>query len=192
MADRLVATAGDTLVSPIPPVPSNELQSVRRIHSLRRFVLETFRGSTLRGAIMVLIVLVLAVGAPIFQLHDPQQQDLLHTTMSPVFTAGGSWIHPLGTDALGRDLWARIIWGLRTSLLVSIPAVCLGAGLGLWVGTLAGYFGGMVDTVLMRITDIQMAFPFIILAIAVLSVATPSPFVLIIVLSLSAWPLYAR
>jgi|SRR5579875_3563356 len=192
MAERLAAAGGDTLVSPIPPIPTSEIAAPDRGQTFWRFLRETFRGATLIGALMVLVVLVLAIGAPIFALHDPQSQDLLNTTAPPAFVHGGSWNHPFGTDALGRDIWARIVWGLRTSLLVAVPAVILGAGFGVWVGTVAGYFGGVVDTVLMRLTDVQMAFPFIILAIAVLSVATPSPVVLVIVLSLSAWPIYAR
>ena len=141
---------------------------------------------------MVVIVVTLAVGAPALALHDPVKQDLSVRLLPPAFLAGGDWVHPFGTDALGRDLWARIVWGLRTSLLVAVPAVALAVILGVGIGTISGYFGRLVDTMLMRLTDIQMAFPFIILAIAILSVTTPGPLVLIIVLSLAAWPTYAR
>lgn len=190
MADGLITSAPDgiagSLVANVVTGTSNNRQTVHR--ALRN----VFTGSTLVGTVMVLCVIVLAVGAPWFALYDPNKQDVLHSLAPPAFLSGGSWSHPLGTDALGRDLWARIVLGLRTSLLVSIPAVILGAGLGVCVGMLAGYFGGKIDTVLMRLTDVQMAFPFIILAIAILSVTSPSPGVLIVVLSLSAWPIYAR
>lgn len=192
MTERLAAAGGDTLVSPVPPIPTSEIPAPGRGKTGWRFITETFTGATLIGAIMVLIVLIIAIGAPIFALYDPQKQDILNTTAPPAFVHGGSWTHPLGTDALGRDLWSRIVWGLRTSLLVAVPAVILGAGFGVWIGTVAGYFGGIVGTILMRLTDVQMAFPFIILAIAVLSVAQPGPVILVIVLSLSAWPIYAR
>ncbi len=153
---------------------------------------QTFTGSALVGAAMVLIVLVLAIGAPWLALHDPAKQDLSAKLLPPAFTAGGNWAHPFGTDGLGRDLWARIIWGLRTSLLVAVPAVALAVIVGVGIGTLAGYFAGIADALLMRLTDIQMAFPFIILAISILSVTTPGILVLIVVLSLAAWPTYAR
>lgn len=151
-----------------------------------------FRGSTLAGGVLAAIILVVAVGAPLFQIHPPELQDVSNRLAPPAFAGGGSLSHPLGTDGLGRDLWSRIIWGLRTSLIISVPAVIIAAAFGTAVGTLAGYFGRGIDALLMRITDIQMAFPFIILAIAILSVAQPGPVVLIIVLSLSAWPIYAR
>ncbi len=153
---------------------------------------QTFTGSALVGAAMVLIVLVLAIGAPWLALHDPAKQDLSAKLLPPAFTAGGNWAHPFGTDGLGRDLWARIVWGLRTSLLVAVPAVALAVIVGVGIGTLAGYFAGIADALLMRLTDIQMAFPFIILAISILSVTTPGILVLIVVLSLAAWPTYAR
>lgn len=159
--------------------------------SARTFIAQTFQGGTLAGAVLVAIVLVVAIGAPLFSIHSPQQQDVAHSLLPPVFQ-GGAWTHPLGTDSLGRDLWARIVYGLRTSLLIAVPAVVLGACVGMAVGLLAGYFGGLVDTLLMRLTDVQMAFPFIILAIAILSVTQPGPLVLIVVLSLSTWPTYAR
>ncbi len=190
MADGLITSAPDGIAGPlVANVVTGTSNNRQPVHRALRNV---FTGSTLVGAVMVLFVIVLAVGAPWFALYDPNKQDVLHSLAPPAFLSGGSWSHPLGTDALGRDLWARIVLGLRTSLLVSIPAVILGAGLGVCVGMLAGYFGGGIDTVLMRLTDVQMAFPFIILAIAILSVTPPSPGVLIVVLSLSAWPIYAR
>jgi len=188
MADRLAASLTDEQIHAVPTASVD----ITRGRSLSQNLREIFSGATLIGAIIVAIVLVLAVGAPIFALHDPQQQNVANRLGVPVFLHGGSWTHPLGTDGLGRDLWARIVWGLRTSLLVSVPAVALGASLGVIIGTLAGYFAGTVDAVLMRLTDVQMAFPFIILAIAILSIAPPGPVVLVVVLSLSAWPIYAR
>jgi peptide/nickel transport system permease protein len=144
------------------------------------------------GVALVLLVLVLAVGAPALSIHDPQAIDIKNKAAPPVFLSGGSWDHPLGTDGLGRDLWARIIYGLRTSLVISVLAVALAVAIGMTVGVVAGYFGGAAEAILMRATDVQMAFPFIILAIAILSVTQPGPLVLILVLSLSTWPIYAR
>lgn len=148
--------------------------------------------SAIVGIVLVAVVLTLAIAAPVFAIHDPQAQDVRNAMKPPAFLAGGSWQHPLGTDALGRDLWARIVYGLRTSLVISVFAVLLAVAVGTTVGVLAGYFGGALESVLMRVTDVQMAFPFIILAIAILSVTQPRPFVLVLVLSLASWPIYAR
>lgn len=108
--------------------------------------------------------------------------------LKPPLTAG----HVMGTDQLGRDVFVRIAAGLRTSFLISLLAVAVALAVGLTVGLLAGYFGGWIDTVLMRLTDIQMALPFIVLAVAILSVAQPGYLSLTVVLSLAAWPTYAR
>jgi peptide/nickel transport system permease protein len=148
--------------------------------------------SAIIGAVLVAVVLILAIAAPLAAIHNPQTQDVRNATKPPAFLAGGNWDHPLGTDALGRDLWARIVYGLRTSLVISVLAVMLAVLVGMTVGVVAGYFGGIAETALMRLTDVQMAFPFIILAIAILSVTKPGPLVLVLVLSLASWPIYAR
>jgi peptide/nickel transport system permease protein len=159
---------------------------------VRATLREALTGATLVGAILVAVVLIMVVAAPLVAIHDPVQQDVTHRLAAPVFMPGGTWRHPLGTDGLGRDLWARMVYGLRTSLLISVPAVAVAAALGVLIGIAAGYFGGIVNAILMRVTDVQMAFPFIILGITLLSVYSPGPVVLIVVLSLSAWPVYAR
>lgn len=174
---------GAGLVPVLPPV----LQPVARRSSGG-----ILSGSAIVGALILLVVLVMAVGAPWLGLPDPAKQDVAGALAAPAFLQGGTWAHFLGTDALGRDVFARIIWGLRTSLVLSGLAVIVAVVIGLTVGILAGYFGGAIETVLMRLTDVQMAFPFIILAIAILSVTKPGPAVLVVVLSLSGWPVYAR
>jgi peptide/nickel transport system permease protein len=153
---------------------------------------DSFTGYTLVGAILVVIVVLICLFAPLIAGHDPVQQDVRNRLAVPVFEHGGSWSHPLGTDGLGRDLWARIVYGLRTSLLISIPAVAIAATLGVLIGITAGYFGGVLGAALMRLTDVQMAFPFIILGVTLLSVYSPGPVTLIVVLSLAGWPIYAR
>jgi peptide/nickel transport system permease protein len=153
---------------------------------------DSLTGYTLAGAILVVIVVLVCLFAPLIAGHDPVQQDVKNRLAVPAFMQGGNWSHPLGTDGLGRDLWARIVFGLRTSLLISIPAVAIAAALGVLIGITAGYFGGVFGAALMRLTDVQMAFPFIILGVTLLSVYSPGPVTLIAVLSLSAWPVYAR
>lgn len=112
--------------------------------------------------------------------------------MPPVFMEGGSWNHILVTDGNGRDLFSRILYGLRISLSLSSAAVLIAVFLGFSVGITAGFFGGIIDTLLMRLVDIQLAFPYVVLAVAVLSVVRPTIPILAIVLSLATWAFYAR
>lgn len=183
-------TAMENELDPIEPVVSEASKSNRGRFIRGAFVLSS--PAAILGLALVLLTLILAAGAPIFSLHDPQTMDVTQTLAPPFFLEGGSWTHPLGTDALGRDLWSRIVYGLRTSLIISVSAVIVAVAIGMSVGVAAGYFGGIVESILMRITDVQMAFPFIILAIAILSVTNPGPLILIAVLSLATWPIYAR
>jgi peptide/nickel transport system permease protein len=142
--------------------------------------------------VFALIVLI-ALFAPALAPHDPLQQNLGDNFKPPMWQEGGTATYPLGTDPLGRDLLSRLIYGARYSLLISISAVLLGAALGFVVGIAAGFFGGWTDTVLMRLGDIQLAFPFVLFAIAVLAVSPErTPLQIIIVLGVSSWVTYAR
>jgi peptide/nickel transport system permease protein len=143
-----------------------------------------------------LLLLVLLVGAALLY---PHLTDLSATKLAvrerfhpPVFLSGGSWVHPLGTDQLGRDLLLRSLIGLQNALLIGVSAVVIMFVLGAGIGLVAGYYGGWVDTVLMRLTDAQLAVPLIILAITVLTVHRPTPVSVTLVLALSGWPVYAR
>jgi peptide/nickel transport system permease protein len=150
------------------------------------------RKIALLGLIGVLAVLFVAVFAGVVAPHDPLEQDIEHTLAPPIW-AGGSSDHILGTDGVGRDIASRLAFGARTSLEISAAAALIGALLGLVTGAIAGFFRGWVDTVLMRIGDIQLAFPFILLAIAVLGVISDrKPIHLILVLGIPGWIVYAR
>jgi peptide/nickel transport system permease protein len=162
---------------------------VPRGRLLRRLVR---RKAALAGLIGILLVLVVAAFAEPITRHDPREQDIENILAPPVW-AGGSSDHPLGTDPLGRDLGSRLAFGARTSLQISLAAALIGALLGLVTGSIAGFFRGWVDTVLMRLGDIQLAFPFVLLAIAVLGVIQDrKPIHLILVLGIPGWIVYAR
>jgi len=138
------------------------------------------------------LVAFVAIFAGLIAPHDPLTQDL-DSNLAPPFWDGGSSEHLLGTDALGRDTLSRLIYGARASLTISIAATLLGALLGLVTGSIAGFYRGSADTLLMRAGDIQLAFPFILLAIAVLGVIPDrKPIHLILVLGLPGWIVYAR
>uniref|UniRef100_UPI003854B24B ABC transporter permease n=2 Tax=unclassified Paenochrobactrum TaxID=2639760 RepID=UPI003854B24B len=140
-------------------------------------------------------ILAMAVFAAFFpQLlspHDPYQQNLLRRLALPSF-AGGPEGYLLGTDQLGRDILSRIIYGARMTLLISVAAVAFSCIIGTCVGMIAGYNGGRTDAVVLRLIDMQLAFPVVLLVIAVVAVLGPSVPTLILVLGISGWPQFAR
>ncbi|MFK4824517.1 ABC transporter permease [Paenochrobactrum sp. BZR 588] len=123
--------------------------------------------------------------------HDPYQQNLLRRLALPSF-AGGPEGYLLGTDQLGRDILSRIIYGARMTLLISVAAVAFSCIIGTCVGMIAGYNGGRTDAVVLRLIDMQLAFPVVLLVIAVVAVLGPSVPTLILVLGISGWPQFAR
>jgi len=144
-------------------------------------------------AVLVLVALTIAaVFAPWVAPYDPQGGSILDSLIAPTLQSGAGPPHLMGTDSLGRDVLSGVIYGSRVSLLVGLAAV-VGAGLiGTAVGLIAGYFGGWIDEVVMRLVDIQMAFPFIILAITIMFILGRGLINVIVVLIVTGWPLYAR
>ncbi|AKS31566.1 ABC transporter permease [Mycolicibacterium goodii] len=140
-------------------------------------------------ALTVLALVVLcAVLAPVLSPFDPNAQDLL-TRLSPPQWTGG---HLLGTDNLGRDVLSRLIYGARISLFVGLAVALISGTIGALVGIVAGYRGGWADRVLMRLADVQLAFPAILLALAVVAFLGNGLWVVIIVLGVTNWVSYAR
>ena len=153
----------------------------------------TRRTTALLGLFGIFAVSAIAIFAPLVAPADPTAQDLSNILAPPFWADGGTLEHPLGTDTLGRDVTSRLVYGARNSLTIAIGAMLIGASLGLASGLLAGFFRGPVDTVLMRLGDVQLAFPFILLAIAVLGVVpNRTPLLLIVVLGIPGWIVYAR
>jgi peptide/nickel transport system permease protein len=143
-----------------------------------------------------LVLLVLLIGAALLYPHlttlSATKLAIRERFAPPFFLPGGTWAHPLGTDQLGRDLFLRSLVGLQNALMIAVSAVVIMFVIGATIGLVAGYYGGWIDTVLMRITDAQLAVPLIILAITILTVRRPTPESVTLVLALSGWPVYAR
>jgi peptide/nickel transport system permease protein len=151
------------------------------------------RRTALFGLIVVTIVVVTALAAPWLSPFDPIDQDIGDRRLKPPgWHDDAGRMHVLGTDHLGRDVLARIVFGARPALMVGVAAVAISGVLGMAAGLTSGYFGGRVDDVLMRLGDIQLAFPFILLAIAVIGVLGPSLTTIIVVIGVSSWVVYAR
>jgi len=144
------------------------------------------------GSIIFCTLVLFSIIGPNLTPHDAYKMNIRDRLKPPVFMEEGTWEHPLGTDALGRDLLARILGGLRVSLIIGFSTVILIFSFGSALGMIAGYSGGIVDTIQMRITDAQLSLPLIVLAIAILGVTRPNLYSIILVLSVSSWPIYAR
>ncbi|MGV9915294.1 ABC transporter permease [Streptomyces tendae] len=142
-------------------------------------------------AVLVLL-LVAAVFAPLLAPYDPNTQNLLLRLRPPAWQDGGSGAHLLGTDQLGRDMLSRVVYGTRVSLLVGAGAALLAGVIGTVVGLASGYFGGWADRTLMRLADVQLAFPSLLLALAVVGFLGSGLWVVIVVLGFTGWVSYAR
>ncbi len=145
------------------------------------------------GIGIILAVVALALLAPHFAPRSPLSQDIMLRLKPPGFVDPRSgqtlW---LGTDHLGRDVLSRIIYGSRISLIVSLSAVFASSLIGLSLGLLAGFYRGWIERVVMRLVDLQMAFPFILLALSIVALLGPSLQNIIIVFAVTAWPVYSR
>lgn len=164
-----------------------------RVHPFRVMMRRLLRSpvGTL-GVIIVLAVILVAVAAPLLAPHDPTQLQLGKRLRPPAWIEGGSWTYPLGTDTLGRDVWSRILYGSRISVVVGVVSVIIAGIIGVLVGLVAGFYGGIADSVLSRVVDTFLAIPFIVLALAVVGVLGPSIVNLIVVLTLTGWVSYSR
>jgi peptide/nickel transport system permease protein len=150
------------------------------------------RRTALFGLVVVAAVILAALLAPSLAPFDPVAQDIGQRLKPPGWAGSDSRAHWLGTDQLGRDILGRILFGARIALVVGLAAVAIAGTLGLAIGLVSGYFGGRVDDLFMRLADIQLAFPFILLALAVIGVLGPSLGNIIAVVGVSGWVVYAR
>jgi peptide/nickel transport system permease protein len=135
---------------------------------------------------------LMAVLAPLLSPASPYEQSLRNRFTPPVWDERGTWAHPLGTDRLGRDMLARIMYGARVSLAAGVLTVLLASAFGAAVGLVAGYYGGRVDAVLMRVTDATMSFPIILLALILAVTVGPSFSNVVLAIAVILWARYAR
>jgi ABC-type dipeptide/oligopeptide/nickel transport system permease subunit len=144
------------------------------------------------GAVVLLMVLGGAVFAEHIAPYEPNRQRLIARFKPPFWASGGSFAYPLGTDNVGRDIWSRIIHGSRVSLTVGICAVAVSTLIGVTLGLTSGFAGGLVDSTIMTLVDIMLAFPQLILAFAIVAVLGPGIANIILVLGITGWERYAR
>ena len=143
------------------------------------------------GGAILLVVVLASVLAPLLTAANPIKPSF-GKRLAPPWGLGGTPVYVLGTDNLGRDIFARLLYGGRVSLVLATSAVLLAASAGVVVGLVTGVVGGRLDDLVMRVADVQLAFPVIMLAIAIVAVVGTSPLALVSVLALSGWVLYAR
>ena len=176
----------------VPGGPSPEPVATRQVFGRVR----ARRGGTtlIAGLLLFALVLVASLAAPLLTSYEPSRNDLRARMHGPVWDKAhqGSWDHPLGTDALGRDLFSRILYGIRISLALAGAGLVLSLSLGVTVGLVSGLFGGWFDLVLMRLVDLQLAFPYVVLAMAIVTATRTSIPVLILLLGLAGWVYFAR
>jgi peptide/nickel transport system permease protein len=172
--------AGGAVAESLPAAPARP-RTGARTRRLPLFALSVI------GA-FVLCALLANVLSP----ADPEEQSLRQRFTPPVWEERGTWKHVLGTDRLGRDLLSRIIWGSRVSLTAGVLTVLLASAFGAAVGLTAGYYGGRMDAVLMRITDATMSFPIILLALILAVTVGPSFTNVVVAIAVILWARYAR
>lgn len=144
------------------------------------------RPASIVGMALVLCFVVVAVGAPWIATSDPATGDWKMIRTAP------SWAHPFGTDDLGRDNFSRVVWGSRISMQAGVLAILLAMAIGVPVGVVAGFYRGPLDQIIMRVTDAWLAFPFLILAIGLVTILGPSLTNATIAIGLGATPTYVR
>ena len=158
----------------------------------RRLLMLGRTKTALFGTTFLLVLVLAAVTADWIAPYDPNEQVLQDRLLPPTWSEDGVHEHILGTDHLGRDILSRMIYGSRVSLTVGILAVAISGVLGVGLGLMAGYYGGLGDTIIMRVLDVQLAFPFVLLALAIVAVLGPNLRNVIIVLGVAGWMAYAR
>jgi peptide/nickel transport system permease protein len=169
----------------------NVITEARVEGSVRR--VQIFTQMTFAVPVSILLLMVLfAIFAEVFAPYSPTKVALPNRLLPPFFVIGGSTAHLLGTDLLGRDILSRVIFGARVSLSVSLLVIFITSSIGTILGIVSGYLGGRTDTLLMRITDVCLAFPIILIALLLAVILGPSFKTVVLAMSMLGWAPYAR
>ncbi|KAA8745981.1 ABC transporter permease [Paenibacillus sp. UASWS1643] len=144
------------------------------------------------GAVLVLLVVLIAIGAPLLTSHDPAAVNPLNRLKPPAWLEGGTAEYWLGTDNLGRDMWSRIVYGARVSLIVGMGAVIVSGIIGAILGLVSGFYGRWLDAVIMRVGDAFMAIPTILFMLVVMAIVGPGITTLIFVIGVTNWVPFTR
>jgi peptide/nickel transport system permease protein len=168
------------------PLAASDVTGGRRL--LRRALAQK---SFLFGFGLLVLFVLLALLAPVLAPHDPYLQNLTARNVPPFWYDKGSWLHPLGTDPLGRDYLSRLLYGARISLIIGISVVAIAGLIGTTMGLLAGYFGGRVDMAVTFMVTTRLAMPVILVALAVVAIIGSSLWIVILVLGLLKWDRFA-
>ena len=184
---KTATAAGTNLVKPVAIKRDAAESPFRR--GLRAF---TRHKPGLAGLAVVIVFILMAASANWLAPADPfaQAADLKFTP--PYWMAGGKWPYLFGTDILGRDVLSRLLFGARLSLMIGVISVLVGASVGVPLGMISGFFGGMIDTIIMRLIDVMLAFPSILLAVCIVAILGPSLENAMVAIGIVAIPTYAR
>ncbi|GGG39885.1 ABC transporter permease [Chelatococcus composti] len=172
----------EPLSLPAAAEPSAFSRLVRRMLGQKAFVI---------GVGILATIVLIALFAPLLAPHDPYLQNLSARNVPPVWYAKGSWVHPFGTDPLGRDYLSRVIYGARISLLIGISVVIISGIIGTALGLAAGYFGGKVDMLVTFLVTTRLSMPVILVALAVVAMIGGSLWIVILVLGFLKWDRFA-
>ncbi|HUV93052.1 MAG TPA: ABC transporter permease [Anaerolineales bacterium] len=148
--------------------------------------------SAIIGLFLFLVVVVAAIFSPQLTPYDPLDQNLRNNKIPPAWSAEGSWDHPLGTDSLGRDILSRVIYGTRVSLTIGFFGVLMAGGIGLIMGTIAGYFGGRVDAVIMGAVNLILSLPYLLFVVFIAAILGRSLLNVVLIFGITDAPIFAR
>ncbi|MDP1529654.1 ABC transporter permease [Rhodoferax sp.] len=180
-------TSAPTALTALSPSASAAESPLRL--SWRRFTQNRF---AMAASAVVLLFLLMAIFAPWIAPQDPNDSDLMRRLQAPVWMEGGEWAYPLGCDALGRDLLSRIIFGSRVSIFIGAAVIFIATAVGVVAGLLSGYLRGWVDTVISRVVDILLAFPYLLFAIGLMAMMGPGLQNIILALAYKEWVIPCR
>jgi ABC-type dipeptide/oligopeptide/nickel transport system permease subunit len=148
--------------------------------------------TAIASAIVILGFVLAALAAPLLAPHDPAEADLFRRLQPPAWAGGGEWAFPLGCDGLGRDILSRLIWGARVSLLVASLVIAIAAAIGTLAGLAAGYFRGWTDTLISRLVDTLLGFPYLVFAIGLMAMMGPGLHNIVLALLYKEWVFTCR